>query len=73
MPETCDIAYYRHSTRFDSGQLVDRTERRNVSEKLVFNSGQYLPYLRQALLQMRRGQVAYLKLGEKHHKGMYHK
>jgi hypothetical protein len=44
-----------------------------VAEKLVLAKKGYLEYYRLGLARMRRGQVAWLKIGPLQHKGVYHK
>jgi len=67
-----DIVYYRHETRFDNGQLVDLSETRKVPEKFPMNDPHYHDFLRVAFMQMRKNQIAFIKVSEAAHKKIYH-
>ena len=71
IPEQCDTVYCKKETRFDTGQLVDRTEKRQIAEKYPLKDKRYFQYLLLPMTRMRRGQVCFLKIGWKHHKGQY--
>lgn len=64
MPEAGDTVYYKHQTRFDNGQLVNFDERRRVTDMLVIDKKGYHPYLNECFKTMRRGQTAWLKIGQ---------
>jgi len=68
-----DTVYYKHETRFDNGQLVDLNETRKVGDKFVMNDNRYHDFLRSAFLTMKKGELAFLKIGESQHRGIYHK
>lgn len=68
-----DTVYYCHSTRFDNGQLVDIHETRRVPEKFMMSDKRFHEFLRLAFYTMKRGEVAYLKVADCQHRGMYHK
>jgi hypothetical protein len=62
LPDTEDIIYYKHETRFDNGQLVDLDERRKVADKVPLSDLGFHDFLRASLLTMRKGEVAYIEL-----------
>ena len=72
LPEPWDTVYYKHQTRFDNGQLVNFDERRKVVDMCVIDSPKYHAFINSCFKVMRRGQVAWLKVGEPQHKGGYH-
>jgi len=41
LPEPGDTVYYKHSTRFDNGQLVNFDERRRVVDMVVIDNRKY--------------------------------
>ncbi len=59
-----DIVYYRHETRFDNGQLVDLYEQRKVADTFKMNDPLYHDFLRLAFLQMRKNEVAFVKVSQ---------
>jgi len=61
--ELTDTVYYKHETRFDNGQLVDLSETRKVADKFIMNDPAYHDYLRTAFLRMRKGEIAFIKVG----------
>ena len=71
-PEPGDTIYYKHQTRFDNGLLVDFDERRKVVDKVVIDDPKFHAYLNTSFKVMRRGQTAWLKIGESLHHGGYH-
>lgn len=64
--------YYRHETRYDNGQLVDLQEMRKVAEKFPMSDPHYHDFLRKAFLQMRKNEIAFLKIAPSAHQMMYH-
>ena len=62
--EETDTIYYKHTTRFDNGLLVDLAEKRRVADRFLINDKQKLDYLRNTFLRMKKGQQAWLKIGE---------
>lgn len=70
--EPTDTVNYMHCTRFDNGQLVDFDERRRVANKFEMADRKGHDYIRTAFLTMCKGDVVWLKIGEKHHKNIYH-
>ena len=70
--EPTDIVNYTHCTRFDNGQLVDFDERRRVTNKFEMTDKKGHEFLRTAFLTMRKGEVAWLKIGPEHHGNIYH-
>lgn len=72
LPEPGDTIYYKHSTRFDNGQLCNFDERRRVVDLLIVDNPRYHQYLNICFKQMRRGQTAWIRVGENWHKGGYH-
>ncbi len=71
-PSLEDTVYYRHETRFDNGQLVDIDERRKVADKCQMSDNSFHDFLRTTLLTMTKGEIAYLRIKEETHAGMYH-
>jgi hypothetical protein len=70
--EKTDVVYYTHCTRFDNGQLVDFDERRKAKEKFEMSDTRGHEHIRAAFLTMRRGDVAWIKIGPKYHGNIYH-
>lgn len=71
-PEPGDVVYYKHQTRFSNGQLVEFDERRKVTDMHTIDSPKYHAFLNVCFKTMRRGQIAWIKIGEFWHKGGYH-
>ena len=77
--EDADTVQYKHETRFDNGQLVDLNEKRKVAENFQmddetsFSLVRSFIVLRDAFRQMRREQVAFLRIEQSRHEGIYHK
>jgi hypothetical protein len=67
-----DLVYYLHETRFDNGQLVDLQEMRKVPQKFEMKDPYFHDFYRNAILQMRKGEVAFLKLAPAAHHSMFH-
>ena len=63
LAEPSDTIYYKHQTRFDNGQLVDIAEKRRVADRFIIADKQRLDFLKNSFLKMRKGQVAWLKVG----------
>ena len=76
--EDTDTVQYKHETRFDNGQLVDLNEKRKVADNFQmddetsFSLVRSFIVLRDAFRKMRREQVAFLKIEESRHGGIYH-
>ena len=68
-----DTVYYRHETRFDNGQLVDLSETRKVGDKFIMSDHRYHDFLRHSFFHMKKGEIAFVKIGPAQHHGMYHK
>ena len=53
--------------------MVDISEKRRVADRFIIADKQRLDFLKNSFLKMRKGQVAWLKVGEVHHQRIYHK
>ena len=71
-PEITDTVYYKHETRFDNGQLVDLNETRKVADLLQMNDTFSPIFFRKSFQRMLKNQVAFIKVAQSQHKGIYH-
>lgn len=69
--DNTDDVYYKHETRFTTGQLVDFNERRKVVDKFEMKNPNYHDFYKIALRTMRRGEIAWVKFSPVYHKGIY--
>ena len=67
-----DDVYYKHETRFDTGQLVDFSEKRNAIEKFQMGDIRFHDYYKIVMKTMRKGEIAWIKFPKDFHKGIYH-
>jgi hypothetical protein len=55
-----DTVYYRHETRYDSGQLVDFSEKRKAIDKFDMGDIRYHDYYKVALKTMKKGEISWV-------------
>jgi hypothetical protein len=67
-----DDVYYRHETRFSTGQLVDFAEKRKAIEKFEMGDIRYHDFYKTVMRTMRKGETAWIKFSKDYHKGVYH-
>jgi len=67
-----DEVFYRHETRFSTGQLVDFAEKRKAIEKFEMGDFRFHDYYKIVMRTMRKGESAWIKFPKTYHKGVYH-
>ncbi|CDW86323.1 peptidyl-prolyl cis-trans isomerase fkbp6-like [Stylonychia lemnae] len=67
-----DEVFYKHETRFDNGQLVDFSEKRNAIDKFVMSDSRFHDFYKLIFKTMRKGEIAWGKFPKSSHNGIYH-
>lgn len=58
-----DHVYYKHETRYDSGQLVDFSEKRKAKDKFDMGDIRYHDYYKVAMRTMKKGEISWVSFG----------
>lgn len=67
-----DEVFYKHETRFDTGQLVDFNEKRKASEKFEMKDIRFHDYYKIVMRTMRKGDTVWVKFSKEYHRSIYH-